>query len=168
MSAPRPVTKLLSNLQRVLWMAHANELLDTAPEQIKASVKLGAPPDDVARQDPSAWAIIGGIKDHKRVRHNARLVRADGAWLHFTIAVTETAHVLAYDFELVFEQCDEPRTARFVRFDLNPLGHDNDLLRDRRSHLHPGHDDIQVPYEQRDPVELLRLIVEDLAFIKER
>lgn len=118
--------------------------------------------------DPRAWAIVGGIKDHKRLASSAQLVRADGAWLHFTVSVDEKAAPIAYDFELVFDQCDEPRRARFVRIDLNPLGHKNDEERDRRCHLHPGHDDIQVPWTQQDPVTVLALLVNDLPFIKER
>jgi hypothetical protein len=168
MNPPPPVTRLRSDLHRVLWKAAAAGRVSTSPTAINDALKIGTPPDDILKLHPTAWAIVGGIKDHKRRASSARFVRDDGAWIHFALAVTDTAEILAYDFELVFDQVHEARAARFVRIDLNPIGHTNDLLRDRRCHLHPGHDDVQVPWYQQPPVEILDFLVNRLPLIKER
>lgn len=131
-------------------------------------VGFATPPSDVLADDPKAWAISGGKNDHKRLASSAQLVRKDGACIHFTVSVDANANPIAYDLELVFEQLEEPRKARFVRIDFNPPGHKNDTQRDRRCHLHPGHDDVQVRWKQQPPVEVLELLVNDLPFIKER
>jgi len=168
-SAPKPVTTLLHGLQRVLWHAQAEDRISTPQRRpIGTLVAFAQPPSDVLAHDPKAWAIVGGTKDHKRLGSSAQIIRSDGAWIHFTVSVDADAQPIAYDFELVFEQLQTARAARFVRIDLNPPGHKNDAERDRRCHLHPGHDDVQVRWAQRPPVEILQLFVNDLRFVKER
>jgi hypothetical protein len=104
-------------------------------------------------------AIVGGEKDLKRRGELPCFVRRDGARLHFTITVTQRPGgplvLFAYDFELMFPPGLEPR---FVRFDLNEQGHDNEQ-NGIRSHMHPGHDDLQMPAPLLHPVEILDLLV---------
>ena len=84
-------------------------------------------------------AIDGGKKDFKRNASSARLVRDDQAWVHFSMA--DDGEVIAYDFEIVFDlKSVAIAHPRFVRVDCNEPGHKNEVERDMRCHLHPGHD----------------------------
>jgi hypothetical protein len=95
---------------------------------------------------------------------NARLVRDDGAWLHFTITVlkaSDTLAIRAYDFELVFPEdmvLPKGRMPLFYRIDLNTERHPN-AARELRSHCHPGHDDLQAPAPVMSPDEILDLLI---------
>jgi hypothetical protein len=135
--------ELLRGLRSKLLKASNGGLLRTGSDQIHKWVRLD--PLDVRRPEetpPDANIIVGAIKDFGRDPANARLIRDDGAWLHFTITALEAAdrlQILAYDFELVFP---DGHTPPFFRIDLNLPGHENEE-REMRSHLHPGHDDLQ-------------------------
>ena len=85
-------------------------------------------------------------------------VRDDGAWLSFSLTVRQherELEILAYDFELVWPNGASPS---FLRFDLNPPGHANDV-REIRSHFHPGNDDLLAPAPIMTPEELLDLLL---------
>jgi hypothetical protein len=113
---------------------------------------------------PGVSVIAGGVKDFRRAPENAYLVRDDGAWLHFTILVREgsaSLEMLGYDFELVFpEEMALPKGGMppFFRIDLNLPGHENEE-REMRSHLHPGHDDLQAHAPVMSPDEILDLLI---------
>lgn len=67
--------------------------------------------------------------------------------------------LIAYDFEIRFEQGNgQPR---FVRFDLNFLGHANQE-RGIRSHIHPGTDDFSAPSPLMSPLEVLHILLHEL------
>ena len=63
--------------------------------------------------------------------------------------------MLAYDWEIYFPT---GQPISFCRFDLNLIGHTNDD-RGLRAHVHPGHDDLQVPSAVLTPVEALTFLL---------
>ena len=111
---------------------------------------------------PGAVAIAGGIKDQHGDPAKACITRDDGAWIHFTITVLERPKqlldLIAYDFEIVFP---DAHPLRWLRFDLNLPGHANEE-RNLRSHMHPGHDDMQVPAPMMRPNEILHVLIDGL------
>ncbi len=170
MNVPGRVTSQLNSLKRVLLRAEGAGQLRTAPHEIHAAVKAsrGEVPAVIASQFPAAWAIVGGEKDFGRVATSARLIRDDGAWIHFAVTVDPSStSPVAYNFEIVFEQFEvTPPYPPFVRVDLNEPGHSNDL-RGMRCHLHPSHDDIQIKWAQEPPEHVLEHLL-SLRKIKER
>ena len=150
-------------IKAALATAYGDDLLTTPPEVIHKCI-----PKPVV--DRNLVMISGGLVDGKkpfgpRTPDKARLVRSDGAWLHFTLTlecVREGKHkgkavdaLWAYDFELVLP---DGHTPPFVRFDLNEPGHPNEL-REIRSHMHPGNDDLLLPAPIMTPCELIDVLV---------
>lgn len=89
----------------------------------------------------------------------------DGAWFDFQMQLREHPQgfdIVQYDFELRIPSSDSV-CSTFVRFDLNPPGHDNedDGL---RSHMHVNSDDdgMAVPAPVMSPFELLDIMVHGL------
>jgi hypothetical protein len=148
--------ELLNCIRHRLFRAYNEERLETPHEGIYASVYLEP------RDKPGEHVIVGGIKDFARHRESARIVRDDGAWLHFTMTLRwngkKSLEMLAYDFELVFPEGHVPP---FVRFDFNKPGHDSEK-KGMRSHSHPGNDDLQLPAPLMTPEELLDLFLENI------
>lgn len=115
-----------------------------------------------SRDDSGIWAINGGKKDQARRSHDQVFERFDHARFHFSITVAsrgKSTELLAYAFEIYYSQTRHAdRAPRFVRFDLNHPGHRNEE-RSMRSHVHPGHDDLQAPSPWFHPAELLALFL---------
>lgn len=104
------------------------------------------------------YELTGGRLNFGRTRDLVDLWMRDGGWI--TFAATLGHHddglaLLAYSFERVFAEDYVPR---WVRYDLNPEGHANDV-RGLRAHLHPGNDDLQLPAPIVAPHELLELFL---------
>lgn len=104
----RTPAELQRSLRNKLLKASNHGLLRTGSDEIYKWVKLD-PPDVPRPADAPADAnvIIGAIKDFHRDPANARLIRDDGAWLHFSITVRNAPDALelcGYDFELVFPE----------------------------------------------------------------
>lgn len=137
-------TSLVEGIRATLLNAWENGLLVGGQEVIYQNVKITG--------DRTTYAITGGIKDFSRSSESARLIRDDGAWIHFTITVEwksrRSLHLIAYDFEIVF---GDGRHPKFFRFDFNPPGHANEL----RCHCHPGNDDYLAPAPVMTPSEIL-------------
>lgn len=152
---PGDARQLFLDLRRHLLDACDARALATKEAEVFKFLKLAESPFG----DRDQRAILGGEKDLKRQGRLPCFVRRDGARLHFTITVTqrpgEPLFLFAYDFELIFRPGLEPR---FVRFDLNEQGHDNEQ-NGIRSHMHPGHDDLQMPAPLLHPIELLDLLI---------
>lgn len=157
--------ELLRSLRSKLLKASNGGLLRTGSDEIHKWVKLDPP--DVPRPEEApadANVIVGAIKDFQRNPASARLVRDDGAWLHFTITVLKASDLLeicGYDFELVFPAhlvLPEGRLPPFYRVDLNFKDHPNEA-RELRSHCHPGHDDLQAPAPVMSPDEVLDVLI---------
>ncbi|MBL9107507.1 MAG: hypothetical protein JNL82_41860 [Myxococcales bacterium] len=145
---------LLRQIRRVLKDALDSDLLKIAEDVIHKHVQLERSGDDDCE-----YVIFGGPKDFRRDDASARLIRDDLAWLHFTLTVRQHApgrlEMLGYDFEIVFPDGHIPP---FIRFDLNLPGHTNEL-RELRSHLHPGNDELQLPAPVMTPGEMLELLI---------
>lgn len=108
------------------------------------------------------FAITGGPKEFSRAsepRLDQHFVRDDHGVVHFSLEVQESRgnplELIAYNFEVYFP---DRQPIPFVRFDLNDRGHSNDDL-GLRAHVHPGHDDIQLPSPLLPPIEALRFVL---------
>lgn len=114
------------------------------------------------KHDMTKFVLTGGIKDFRRDEANARLIRDDLAWFHFTITIQVASEslveILGYDFELVFPDAHQPP---WIRFDYNLPGTDNEA-RNIRSHIHPGNDEIQLPAPILRPIEIIELYLDHL------
>ena len=142
----------MAALRKQFLDAYDSDLLKTGSEGIHRSIQM---------ERDKEGMISGGVKSFRRNPADARLVRDDGAWIHFTISVRPkdgTLELLAYDFEIVFPAGHAPA---FLRLDLNPEDHPN-AGRELRSHAHPGHDDIQIPAPVMTPEEILELMLRGL------
>lgn len=149
--------EMVMSLRRLLKQAYDDGKLRTAQDGIYEWVKL-------AKEPEADEEIRGGLLEREakagcREPDRARLVRDDGAWIHFTIRVRQVARkkldLVAYDFEIVFL---EPHQPSFFRVDLNPPGHPNET-REIRSHAHPGNDELQWPAPVMTPLEILGHLV---------
>jgi hypothetical protein len=77
-----------------------------------------------------------------------------GARLSFCIILREgggRCALVSYRFQL---NLPDARSPSFYRFDLNKQAHETPL-QEPRSHLHPGHDKIRLPFPPMAPLELL-------------
>lgn len=146
---------LYQQLSKTLNRAHNEGFLDTKLSEIHKLLKMS--------QDQDQFVILGGLekvgtKNFKKSKDIPHFSRADGCWFDFAITITETrkpAEIVGFDFEIRFP---EIMPVRFVRFDLNLPGHDNqsDGL---RFHLHPGSEDFMVHSPLMSPLEILHLFL---------
>jgi hypothetical protein len=155
---PQSATELHGEMKRRLLAAsNARELAD-APHDILNWLKRKEAPE----HGLGAHAIVGGAKNFRRDPAQAHFTRADGAWFDFALTVRERSgqplELLAYNFEIRFPGDAVPQ---FLRFDLNSPKHSNQDA-GHRSHLHPGNDDLLLPYPALTPIEILDLFVHGL------
>lgn len=96
-----------------------------------------------------------------RRRDAQHFARDDGAWFDFVITLRQ-GEVIAYSFELRLPE-DARDGPSWIRFDLNPPGHDNDH-RGHRSHLHLASDDdgMSISHPRQTPAELMDFMVRGL------
>jgi hypothetical protein len=153
--APRD---LYEQLRVLLTRAIRQQVLRNGMYAVKKLLRLT--PDPEGR--PSCWVLTGGPLDFGRSAEpdlHTHFVRADGGVVHFAMTMrgddAGNVEVLAYGFEVYFPS-REP--IAFVRFDLNFRDHGNDEV-GLRSHLHPGHDDLQLPSPVLAPLEALLLVL---------
>ena len=171
---PSRAKALCRELRNALRAASDTGQLRTSPHEVFQRVQiLDEPPPTVAEQLQAlglfrhAYCIVGGDKNQDRDRGIAHLVRDDDAWFDFSITVREQGGelaLLAYNFEIRFPPA---MGAPFLRFDLNLPEHRNEL-RELRSHLHAGSDDVQIPAPMMAPGELIALFVHGLRRSAER
>ena len=77
-----------------------------------------------------------------------------GARLSFGLTLREVdgkSQVLAFRYHYHFPDGHAPQ---YLRFDLNKAPHD-DPLAEPRCHLHPGIDDVRLPFSVHNPIEIL-------------
>lgn len=152
--------KLRTIICNELWRAVDDGVLVTRKDECHKLLKLS----DSPVKGPNNIGIYGGDKDFKRTGLMKRFMRNDGAWFHFSITVGQPNRqlmtLIAYDFELCFsdEFIRDHCSPKFVRFDLNEPEHPNEI-RDLRSHMHPGHDDLITPAPVMSPLEILHLFL---------
>lgn len=128
----------------------------------------------------------GPANFHRVQQAGNHLLRDDGAWFdfHLTFRDAAPATLIAYGFELrlpvsatsnptspagdpTVQAAAISRLPPWIRYDLNRPGHTNHG-RDLRSHLHPGHDDLQLPAPVLFPEELVHLCLTALRFDPDR
>jgi len=86
-----------------------------------------------------------------------------GARLSFGITLRDVergSQVVAFRYHYEFRDGQLPR---YLRFDLNEEPH-SDPLREPRCHLHPGIDDVRIPFSVHNPIEIL----DRIFFVVER
>lgn len=153
--------KLWRDIKSALLSAYNEGLLDTPHPKIHEYVPK--PIVDGSKVMLSG-GLVDGSKPFKRTPDQVRIKRSDGAWLHFTLTLEcsragkKVEALWAYDFELVFPDGHSPA---FVRFDLNEPDHPNEV-REIRSHMHPGNDDLLLPAPVMSPEELLDVLIRRL------
>jgi len=166
---PSTSKTLFDEIRGMLLKARKNDLLATSQDEVHRIVKCFSSHNDPqlhgqlrrSNLHEHAFCIVGGNKNFHRNEALPHLRRSDGAWFDFSITVREVGGVvelLAYNFEIRLPSC---HGVPFLRFDLNPPGHDNEA-RELRCHLHAGHDDLQIPAPLMSPREVLTLFLEGL------
>ncbi len=146
---------LVRALRKQLVDAYGSNHLNTPHEDIHRWVRKNPRPE-------ADEEILGGERS-SRDPTQARLVRDDGAWIHFKIRVRPqrpSLALVAYVFEIVLGPAgrSEGGETAWLRVDLNPTDHPNEL----RSHIHPGNDDIQWPAPIMTPQEILHHMIYEL------
>jgi hypothetical protein len=147
-----------NQLLKTLTKASDEEILKTKPHEIHKLLKL----EKSGEYGKGVFEIMGGQRNFKRSRDLPHFERADRCWFDFAIFIDENpkpAQVLGFNFEIRFP---DDFSVKFLRFDLNTPGHDNDK-RGIRFHLHPGHDDLMIPSPPLCPLEILHLFLYGLS-----
>jgi hypothetical protein len=110
------------------------------------------------------FTIYGARLDRANFRRDPEaphFLRDDNAWFDFLISgrTYNSAHleILAYSCEVRLP-ASVAALPKFIRFDLNPPHHPNEGP-GLRCHVHPGHDDIQVPAPFMSPLDIVDLCV---------
>lgn len=106
--------------------------------------------------------ILCGDVNQKRDKSLEHVLRSDGAWFDFHMMFEETSppRLKAYGFEIRFpvNETFPEEWPRWIRYDLNAVGHANDGD-GLRSHLHPGCEDLQVPAPVCLPDEIVAMLI---------
>jgi hypothetical protein len=150
--------QLYFDIRSYLLKASDQRLLCEAPRDVRRLI-LSSGPDRHGYFD----IAVGTVRNFNRTKDLPHFTRRDGGWFDFQLQVKEEdgrAEIIAYDFEL---RLPSGNGFDFVRFDLNPPGHDNqqDGL---RSHLHLNADDdgLAAPAPIMSPFEILDLFLHGL------
>lgn len=101
-------------------------------------------------------------KNFDRSKSAPHIIRKDGAWFDFAFRLAESregVEVLGYNAEIRFDCSANDPQAHWIRFDLNPRDHANEVERHMRSHMHAGSDDWLMPSPMYTPFQLLDLLV---------
>jgi hypothetical protein len=154
-------SRLYADLGAVLRRAVSSEVLRNGAHDVSKLLRMS---EGKVVDGGIVYELIGGpdeidfIRLTEGISERERFVRDDGAVIHFRLIILETSQtieLLTYGYEIYFPT----RTPlAFVRFDLNRRGHENDD-RGLRAHLHPGHEDVQLPCPMLAPVEALNFLL---------
>ena len=154
---PYTFNELFTQMRKALIRANDQGLLINPFHEIHARLKCT--PKSARHRTESE--IVGGDRNFQRVKDGelTYFERDDGAWFDFALTLKESPRLtlIAYNFELRFP---EGFAAKFIRFDLNPPDHANEE-RGLRAHMHPGSDDILIPYFVMDPLKLLKMMIHE-------
>lgn len=145
---------LWAEILKCLTNAHNEGVLSTKLHEIRKLLKL----EKSAQHGKGVFEILGGQRNFKRSRDVPHFERFDKCWFDFAILVDETtkpAEIIGFNFEIRFP---DESPVRFVRFDLNLPGHDNEE-RSIRFHMHPGSDDFMIHSPPMSPLEILHLFL---------
>lgn len=155
-STPLTVTKakeLRTQIFKCLNNARDERVLKNKLEEINQLLKL--------TPEKGKTAILGGVRNFRRIRDLPHFERNDGCWFDFSILIDETlkpAEIIGFNFEIRFPTGSH---VTFLRFDLNLPGHNNEE-RGMRFHLHPGSDNFLIHSPPISPLEILHLFLYDL------
>lgn len=113
------------------------------------------PSNDLAEIELGPMIDKGPTPDHFRFDSGARL--------SFGLILREVdgrSEVVSFRYHYVFPDGQSPQ---YLRFDLNKAPHD-DPLAEPRCHLHPGIDDVRIPFSVHNPIDIL----DRIFFVLER
>ena len=146
---------LRTEILRCLTLASNAKVLKTKPNEIHALLKLS--PSSVIGEKGYV-EIVGGDKNFHRDQSIPHFKLHNNCWFDFAILIDETskpAHIIGFNFEIRFP---ENFSTSFLRLDLNPPNHDNDI-KNMRFHLHPSNDDIMIHSPPMSPLEILHMFL---------
>jgi hypothetical protein len=173
LALPKTASELHRQLRKLLFRAVDERLLSSQIHDINANFVCISAEEDLATKllvSKSRRGFVIGIadKNQERSRASKHFVRRDNCWFDCSFTVIETSEGLqlaAYSLEL---RLCPGMGVPFVRYDLNPPGHANEL-RELRCHMHPGSDDIMLPAPLMTPAELLtHFVTPATTFRKQR
>lgn len=148
------VKQLKTAILKRLTDASDQKILSNKPHELYGLLKTSNPINKPAH----IWEIRGGQRNFRRDRAVPHFSRSDGCWFDFSISLSEqkkVCEILGFDFEIRFS---ETIPVKFLRFDLNFPDHSNEE-KGLRFHVHPGHDDLQIPAPPMTPLEILDLFL---------
>ncbi len=149
--------QLFTEIRRYLINCIDEDVLSTTEDELKKCLHY-------ERNQTDLW--IGkrydAGKNFDRSKSAPHIRRKDGAWFDFAFRLAERGdrvEVLGYNAEIRFDCSADNPQAHWIRFDLNPRDHANEVERDMRSHMHAGSDDWLMPSPMYTPFQLLDLLV---------
>jgi hypothetical protein len=146
---------LRAEIFKCLTQARDERVLRTEHNKIRNLLKL----EKSIQRGAGMYEISGGQRNFDRLRELPHFERVDGCWFDFAIFIHEqskrNAEIIGFNFEIRFP---EKMPVKYLRFDLNPPGHNNDDL-GIRFHVHPGSDDLMVHSPPMSPLEILHLFL---------
>jgi hypothetical protein len=143
--------QLRTQMLGILSQSHNDGILANKINEIHSLLKTTPKSDNLTE-------ITGGMRNFKRRPDIPHFMRQDACWFDFSILINEAPkkpEIIGFDFELRFPN---KMSVPFIRFDLNPPGHNNqdDGL---RFHIHPGSDDFMMHSPPMNPLEILHLFL---------
>ena len=159
---------LWSEIFKCLIFASDEKILDTQRHEIYELLKRGEPPKDILDllrigegskfKQTNYHVITGGKKNQKHRQEIPHFKLHNGCWFDFTILISEASkpsQILGFNFEIRFPEKFSPS---FLRFDLNPPNHKNNVG-NMRFHLHPSNEMIMLHSPLMSPLEILNMFL---------
>ena len=115
----------------------------------------------LSEENGFAVLLLGPTMDKGATEQHFRF--DSGARLSFGLTLREEGRkslVISYRYQFVFPEGQSPR---YLRFDLLDAPHADPLI-EPRCHLHPGIDDVRIPFSVHNPIEIL----DRIFFVLER
>jgi hypothetical protein len=153
--------KFKAEVLKCLTQASNERILNTKLHDIHKLLKL----ERSGEHGKEIFEILGGQRNFKRLREIPHFERHDGCWFDFAILIDQNpkpAQIIGFNFEIRFP---ENYSTKFLRFDLNLPGHNNED-RGIRFHVHPGTDDFMFHSPPMSPLEILNLFLYGLPIPK--
>nr|WP_164933281.1 hypothetical protein [Corallococcus coralloides] len=152
--AQAKASSLFREIRGYLQKASDKKFIRESPHLIYENLKL-------TRLEDGMFDIsVGDVRNFRRDLNLPHFTRADGGWFDFQLLIREGAselEVVAYDFELRLPGGGQ---ISFLRFDVNPPGHDNES-KSLRAHVHLNSDDdgFSVPAPILSPFEVFDVFI---------
>ena len=159
---------LWAEISKCLIFASDEKILDTPQYEINGLLKIGEPPKDIVEllrvgegskfKQTDYYVITVGKKNQKHRQDIPHFKLNNGCWFDFTILISEVSkpsQILGFNFEIRFPEKFSPS---FLRFDLNPPNHKNNVG-NMRFHLHPSNETIMLHSPPMSPLEILHMFL---------